>query len=73
MTALAEPRATLLRPVLSSRAWLLPALLLLPCLAWIAFFFLAPLLLMCWRSLASEGFSLETYGVLFTSRCSPRS
>ena len=40
MTALAEPRATpLLRPVLSSRAWLLPALLLLPCLAWITFFF----------------------------------
>ena len=67
MTALAEPRATLLRPVLSSRAWLLPALLLLPCLAWITFFFLAPLILMCWRSLASEGFSLETYSVLFTS------
>ena len=22
---------------------------------------------MCWRSLASEGFSLETYSVLFTS------
>ena len=46
---------------------MLPALLLLPCLAWITFFFLAPLVLMCWRSLASEGFSLEPYGVLFTS------
>jgi len=44
-----------------------PLLLLLPCLAWISGFFLLPLALMCWRSLASEGFSLETYGVLFTS------
>ena len=68
MTALAEPRAApLLRPALSSRGRMLPALLLLPCLAWITFFFLAPLVLMCWRSLASEGFSLEAYSVLFTS------
>jgi len=68
MTALAEPRAAPLpRPALSSRGRMLPALLLLPCLAWITFFFLAPLVLMCWRSLASEGFSLEPYGVLFTS------
>jgi ABC-type spermidine/putrescine transport system permease subunit I len=69
MTALAEPRATpLLRPALASGGRMLPALLLLlPCLAWITFFFLTPLVLMCWRSLASEGFSLEPYGVLFTS------
>ena len=68
MTALVEPRAApLLRPARPSQAWLLPTMLLLPCLAWITFFFLAPLILMCWRSLASEGFSLETYSVLFTS------
>ena len=68
MTALAEPRAApLLHPALSSGSRMLPALLLLPCLAWITFFFLTPLVLMCWRSLASEGFSLEPYGVLFTS------
>jgi hypothetical protein len=57
MTAVAEPQAAPMpRPVLPSSARLLPAFLLLPCLAWIAFFFLAPLILMCWRSLASEGF-----------------
>jgi putative spermidine/putrescine transport system permease protein len=68
MTALVEPRAApLLRPARPSQDWLLPTMLLLPCLAWITFFFLAPLILMCWRSLASEGFSLETYSVLFTS------
>src|ERR1700676_1247834 len=68
MTALAEPRsATVTRPAAFSGAWKVPALLLLPCLIWICFFFLAPLVLMCWRSLASEGFSLETYTTLFTS------
>src|SRR6266849_5927553 len=68
MTAVAEPAAgTSLRSAASSAAGLLPALLLLPCLLWIAFFFLLPLVLMCWRSLASEGFALETYSVLFTS------
>jgi len=68
MTALADARAApLLRPAADSRAWLLPAVLLLPCLAWIAFFFLWPLVLMCWRSLAAEGFSFETYEALFTS------
>jgi putative spermidine/putrescine transport system permease protein len=45
----------------------MPLLLLLPCLIWISFFFLAPLAAMCWRSIASEGFSLEPYAVLFTS------
>jgi ABC-type spermidine/putrescine transport system permease subunit I len=44
-----------------------PFLLLLPCLIWIFVFFLFPLALMCWRSLASEGFSLDAYSVLFTS------
>jgi ABC-type spermidine/putrescine transport system permease subunit I len=51
----------------SSIALLVPGLLLAPALIWIAFFFLLPLALMCWRSLASEGFSFETYTVLFTS------
>src|SRR5436190_17332450 len=51
----------------ASGTWLTPTLLLLPCLIWIAFFFLLPLGLMCWRSLASEGFSFEAYAVLFTS------
>ena len=68
MTALAEPRAgPLLHAAALSRTPLRPVLLLLPCLIWISFFFLLPLALMCWRSLASEGFSLATYGVLFTS------
>jgi ABC-type spermidine/putrescine transport system permease subunit I len=68
MTAIADARAaSLLRPAADARAWLLPTLLLLPCLAWIAFFFLWPLVLMCWRSLAAEGFSFETYETLFTS------
>jgi ABC-type spermidine/putrescine transport system permease subunit I len=66
MTALAEAHAPP-RTRAASKAWLVPMLLLAPCLAWIAFFFLTPLALMCWRSLASEGFSLETYEVLFTS------
>jgi putative spermidine/putrescine transport system permease protein len=68
MTALAEPGiAPLARSTVISRERLLPILLLLPCLIWISFFFLLPLGLMCWRSLVTEGFSLETYGVLFTS------
>src|SRR5204863_4302585 len=66
VTAIAEA-GSLRRSAILSRERLLPALLLLPCLIWIAFFFLVPLALMCWRSLASEGFSLESYGVLFTS------
>jgi len=65
VTALAEPYA---RPRSSAAAtsWWVPALLLAPCLAWITFFFLTPLVLMCWRSLASEGFSLEPYATLIT-------
>jgi ABC-type spermidine/putrescine transport system permease subunit I len=45
----------------------MPLLLLLPCVIWIFVFFLFPLALMCWRSLASEGFSLDAYSILFTS------
>jgi ABC-type spermidine/putrescine transport system permease subunit I len=68
MTAVAEPPASILpRHLASSSTWLPPTLLLLPCLIWIAFFFLLPLALMCWRSLASEGFSFEAYALLFTS------
>jgi putative spermidine/putrescine transport system permease protein len=64
----AAPRGlTPAHPGALPRAWPVPVLLLLPCLAWICFFFLAPLVMMCWRSLASEGFSLETYSTLFTS------
>jgi putative spermidine/putrescine transport system permease protein len=64
----AVPRGlTLAHPGALPRSWPVPVLLLLPCLAWICFFFLAPLVMMCWRSLASEGFSLETYSTLFTS------
>lgn len=66
MTTSAAPVGPL-RTATFSKAHLLPALLLLPCLIWILFFFLLPIVLMCWRSLASEGFSLETYSVLFTS------
>jgi ABC-type spermidine/putrescine transport system permease subunit I len=68
MTAVADIQATsLARPAAATWASLLPALLLLPCLIWISFFFLTPLVLMCWRSLAAEGFSVETYTTLFTS------
>src|SRR5437867_2497174 len=68
MTAVAEPAArTARRTAAPFAVRLLPALLLLPCLLWISFFFLLPLMLMCWRSLASEGFAFETYSILFTS------
>jgi len=66
MTALA-PAMAAARPGLLSRPSTVPALLLLPCMIWIVFFFLLPLALMCWRSLASEGFSLAAYAVLFSS------
>lgn len=66
MTALDAPAAL---PARTARvpARLTPALLLLPCLVWIFFFFLLPLALMCWRSLAAEGFSLAAYAALFSS------
>jgi putative spermidine/putrescine transport system permease protein len=68
MTAVADSHAGALRAsAAAGGARRLPALLLAPCLIWIAFFFLTPLLLMCWRSLAAEGFSFESYQSLFTS------
>jgi putative spermidine/putrescine transport system permease protein len=49
------------------RSSILPFLLLLPCVAWIVFFFLVPLALMTWRSLSHDGFSVAIYGDLVTS------
>ena len=60
-TATARPAGLLGRPGATA------ALLLAPCLIWIFAFFLLPLGLMCWRSVASEGFSLAPYATLFTS------
>ena len=65
MTAIAEhtpPRAQAVQP---QRA--MPALLLLPALTWIAVFFLLPLVLMCWRSLAADGYSFKAYWIVFSS------
>lgn len=68
MSAQALQTTTTARPAgLLARPWAVPALLLAPCLIWIFVFFLLPLGLMCWRSLASEGFSLAPYATLFTS------
>ncbi len=68
MTAQALHTTTTARPAgLFARPGAVAALLLAPCLTWIFAFFLLPLALMCWRSLASEGFSLAPYATLFTS------
>jgi putative spermidine/putrescine transport system permease protein len=67
MTAVAEDAVLPARLHVAERRSKVPALLLLPCLAWIAFFFLLPLALMCWHSLAAEGYSLKAYRVVFTS------
>jgi putative spermidine/putrescine transport system permease protein len=67
MTALTEYAAVPARRPLLARRHMTPALLLLPCLAWIAFFFLVPLGLMCWRSFAASGYALHDYAALFTS------
>jgi ABC-type spermidine/putrescine transport system permease subunit I len=68
MSARALQPTTTARPTgLLARPGAIPALLLAPCLIWIFVFFLLPLGLMCWRSLATEGFSLAPYAVLFTS------
>jgi putative spermidine/putrescine transport system permease protein len=67
MTAIAESAAAPAHSAIVARRPIMPALLLLPCLAWIAFFFLIPLILMCWHSLAAEGYSLKAYRVVFTS------
>jgi putative spermidine/putrescine transport system permease protein len=45
----------------------IPALLLGPALIWIGIFFLLPLGLMIWQSLAAHGFSLDVYRSLFTT------
>jgi len=65
MTALAQYPAAPARRAVLARPLVMPALSLLPCLAWIAFFFLVPLGLMCWRSLAAGG--LHDYAALFSS------
>ena len=68
MSAHAMRTTTTARPTgFLARSGAVAALLLAPCLIWIFVFFLLPLGLMCWRSLASEGFSLAPYAVLFTS------
>jgi putative spermidine/putrescine transport system permease protein len=67
MTAIAQHATVRPRAAALSLRRLMPAFLLAPCLAWIFFFFLLPLALMCWRSLASEGFSFAAYSELFTS------
>jgi putative spermidine/putrescine transport system permease protein len=66
MTAMAEQVAVPRSSVFSLTRFA-PALLLAPCLIWIVFFFLLPLALMCWRSLANQGFSFEAYATLFKS------
>lgn len=67
MTAIVEHVATPARPSRLSRHRLIPVLLLAPCILWITFFFLVPLLLMCWHSLAQSGFSFASYRRVFTS------
>jgi putative spermidine/putrescine transport system permease protein len=42
-------------------------LLLLPCVLWIATFFIVPLGLMTWQSLTKDGFSFAIYGDVVTS------
>jgi putative spermidine/putrescine transport system permease protein len=66
MTAIARHEA-MPRPTVLSSDRIMPALLLAPCMLWISFFFLVPLALMCWRSLAGQNFSFAAYAVLFTS------
>jgi putative spermidine/putrescine transport system permease protein len=55
------------RPQARTGTWTVPALLIAPCLVWLTFFFLVPLALMGWRSLADEGFSVGAYRELFSS------
>jgi putative spermidine/putrescine transport system permease protein len=65
MTAIAEHAAPHAHP--AQRRQAMPALLLLPALVWIVVFFLLPLMLMCWRSLAADGYSFKAYETVFTS------
>jgi putative spermidine/putrescine transport system permease protein len=62
-----QPVTTARSAGLLARPGAIATLLLAPCLIWIFIFFLLPLGLMCWRSLASEGFSFAPYETLFTS------
>jgi putative spermidine/putrescine transport system permease protein len=66
MSAIA-PQAASGRSTAVSLQRFIPALLLAPCLIWISFFFLLPLGLMIWNSLASAGYSFAAYATLFTS------
>jgi ABC-type spermidine/putrescine transport system permease subunit I len=65
MSAVAEHAPPRARTVQQRQA--IPVLLLVPALTWIAVFFLLPLALMCWRSLAAEGYSLKAYWTVFSS------
>jgi len=65
MTVLAEGAPPRAQTVVRRQA--APALLLLPALIWITVFFLLPLALMCWRSLAAEGYSLNAYWIVLSS------
>lgn len=67
MTAIADSTGAPIRTRILAQRPMLPTLLLLPSLAWIAFFFLLPLGLMCWHSLAAEQYSFKAYWVVFTS------
>ena len=58
--------APLGRPLLA-RDSVVAALLLVPCFAWIAFFFLLPLGMMVWRSLAGEAGSIAIYQDILTA------
>jgi putative spermidine/putrescine transport system permease protein len=62
-----QPVTTARSAGLLARPGAIATLLLAPCLIWIFIFFLLPLGLMCWRSLASEGSSLAPYATLLTS------
>lgn len=65
MTAIAEHALLRTRAIARQRS--VPAVLLLPALIWIAAFFLLPLVLMCWRSLAAEGYSFKAYWIVLSS------
>lgn len=68
MTAVAKamPYGARSRPLLA-RPGAVAALLLLPCFAWIAFFFLMPLGIMVWRSLAGDAGSIAVYHDVLTA------
>lgn len=65
MTAIADQALPRVRATARQRG--MPAVLLLPALIWIAVFFLLPLILMCWRSLAAESYSFKAYRIVLSS------